>query len=199
VRKVDAVVDIRTHRESPQHPAVIDKVGGGGDAARSAVGSDDDVGTKLGSGREREPLESPVTPQRFGRTIHERFGACTNRGLVERCVELDAREREGMAGIGEAGEARESNPMCGGSDDNHVAHRHRTRDGDAEVGEELDSSWAYQVAARLVARELGLVDERDPGAASGQYRRRDAARRPRSNDERIEAPSLHRPPRRSRH
>jgi demethylmenaquinone methyltransferase / 2-methoxy-6-polyprenyl-1,4-benzoquinol methylase len=193
VREVDSLVDVGAHGKTPEHPGRVDEVGGGSDPARGAVGSDDDVGAKIGSGRKREAVESLLTPERLGRSVRERFSAGSDRGLVKRGVEIDATECNRTARIGTAGVARQPNAPRGRSDDDRVADRDRSGYSDAQVGEQLDASRAHQVATRLVAGKLGLVDERDPGAAAGEHRRCDTARRPCSDDERIEVPSLHRP------
>jgi len=110
VRNVHGFFDIPAHSESPQHPAGVDEVGGGRDPARCAVGPDDDVGTNLGSAREREALEPSVTPEGIGGTVDERFGARIHRGLAERGVAVDAAQCATVSRIRAAGIARESDP-----------------------------------------------------------------------------------------
>ena len=110
VRKVHGFFDIPADSETPQHPAGVDEVGGGRDPARCAVGSDDGVGTNLGSARERETLEPSVTPEGIGGTVDERFGARIDRGLAQRGVKVDAAQCETVPRIRAAGVARESDP-----------------------------------------------------------------------------------------
>ena len=165
-REVDVVVEIRPHGEAPQHAAAIHQSRDVADAGRCTVGSDHEVGADAPAAFELESLElvRPGEQRRMGMTSDPRRAGIGGRGGQD-MIEHGPANGQGIAGIGETREAREAD-RPGRSDDPHLAYRRCAGQRHAQVMEDLDPPRPDQVAAGLVPREPGLVDEGhlDPGA-----------------------------------
>jgi hypothetical protein len=159
---------------------------------RGAICSDDDIRTELQASGQREALEPGIPDERCGGTAGERFSACCHRCVAQCLVELSAWERHGVVGVGVAREAGPCDASRGRAHHDHVAHGHCSLEIDSEIREKLDAARSDEISARFVARELRLVDDRNPRAAPRQHGRSDAPAWPRADDQRVEAARVHR-------
>ena len=121
----------------------------------------------------------------------ERHGAGGDRLVAKDVVELSTRHGHGVIGVGQPRKTRQAHPPPGGSDHHHFADREAARHGDAEVVEDLHAAGTNEVAAGLVAREGGLVDQSDPRPATGEDEGSNASGGSSADDQDVEAIIAH--------
>ena len=133
-------------------------------------------------------------PSRSTPLIRARTGSAPARsgGGPQRVVQRDPRHHHAVPRVAAAGKRGQPGPVPGRAHRQQVRALPGVRHRHAEVVEQPDAARPDQVAARLVAREGGLVHQRHPGPAAGQHQRGDAAGRPGARHHHVEAPGRRR-------
>ena len=186
-RTVRQVTDVRPQGESPQDPPRVDQGGVSGHSARGAIGTDHEVSVQIEAGAEPVPVDPSLFLQRFDRSRLYRDRPRFDGRVMEQGIEYCARDGNSMPRVGEAFAARQSDGAPGRPHDRDLPDGSPDRCGYPQLGQHLESPGADDVAARLVTRKGRLVDQGDPGTATGQHQRRHAAGRTSAHDDDVKA------------
>ena len=126
------------------------------------VGSDHEIGTQLVLA-DPEALEGGSAPQRTAGPALDPLGAGIESGGPQGVIEHRAGDGARPPRVGDTVEAREQNPSTGRAHDHHVADVEPGRFGHPQIVQDLEPPGPDQIAAGLVPRKPGLVDQRHAG------------------------------------
>ena len=113
---------------------------------------------------------------------------------MEHGVEHRPGDNSAVSGIRQAIGTRQQHPATGGAHDEHVADVTAGRRSQLEVAQQLKRSGPNHVAACLVPRKGGFIDQGDLRPTPGEHKGGDAARRSAPYDEHVKAGHAHAAP-----